>query len=309
MKIKTETKINRTSACPLCESRQGILFYNLGESRYCRCTNCQLISVDPIPSSDDMQVRANYWAEKHHKQVEKVSQHYSLAFQKIAFGEVFKQIGKYKKSGHLLDVGCGIGGFVHAAQGFGWEAYGIDISPSIDIGKSYNLNVFRTTIDQIKFPEQFFDVITLFDVIEHIPDPKKMIYHTTRILRPGGCLFLITPNINSLSSRILGSSWEAIEPQDHIALYNIRTLSSLLQEYQYKTTYVKTIDFNFLQLMSLFKRKKEEKERMSYQKRRRRTIGLFLKNKPLQLTRTIANRLLAATEMGDKLIVEAQYEP
>jgi SAM-dependent methyltransferase len=75
-----------------------------------------------------MLARAEFWSKEHHQSAEKIAAHYSAAFQRVAFSDFLRRFEVYRQQGRILDLGCGIGGFIHAEQQAGWEAYGVDIS-------------------------------------------------------------------------------------------------------------------------------------------------------------------------------------
>jgi 2-polyprenyl-3-methyl-5-hydroxy-6-metoxy-1,4-benzoquinol methylase len=303
--IKSSNKIWRASPCPLCGDQLAHPVYDLAEGRYVKCQNCHLVSVDPVPSAAQMQARADFWAEQYHKTPQKVDQHYSRPFQQVAFGATLQRLERYRQCGRLLDVGCGIGGFVHAAEAVGWESYGVDISPSVEIARAHGLKVLRSTLESAGFQDEYFDAVTLLDVIEHISNPRDLIREAARVLRPGGCLYLLTPNLESLSARILQSSWETLEPQDHLALYTQATLGNLLSLYHCEPVLIQTLDLDILAWKAIFSRQRSTEKRKTRQQERRRLIGFLVGSSALQKIRELVNHGLTLTHWGDKLIIEA----
>lgn len=98
--------------------------------------------------------------------------------------------------GRLLDVGCGIGAFVGLARARGWDARGVDISPFAVRWARDRLGdvVDEGTLESVGYPAESFDVVTLWDSIEHVADPLALLREVQRILAPGGSLLLNTPN-------------------------------------------------------------------------------------------------------------------
>jgi 2-polyprenyl-3-methyl-5-hydroxy-6-metoxy-1,4-benzoquinol methylase len=115
-----------------------------------------------------------------------------------------------KNSGKLLDVGCATGYLMEVAGSRGFEAYGIDISAyssGVARGKFAEGRVFTGTLDRSLFNGLLFDVITMTDVLEHAPDPVETLKQAKTLLAKDGIVFLVTPNVRSVSNRLLGAKW------------------------------------------------------------------------------------------------------
>lgn len=145
------------------------------------------------------------------------------------------------RSGKILDVGCGLGFFLQAVQGVaGWEAYGYEISePAANYAsKVLRLNnVFNGRVEDNGFEKGSFDIVTLFDVIEHLPDPKSMLGSIRPLLAEDGMLFIHTPNagVQLLKARLKRALHRGIRPKghyleasDHVNIYTPGSLSQLL---------------------------------------------------------------------------------
>lgn len=133
--------------------------------------------------------------------------------------------------GHLLDVGCGNGEFLALARQAGWTTEGIDFdSEAVRTSRSRNLSVHQGSIDILDDQQERFDVITLSHVIEHVHDPSLFLMKIFDLLKPGGTLWLETPNLSSLGSRRFGRSWRGLEPPRHLVLFNKASLRKLLLE-------------------------------------------------------------------------------
>ena len=144
------------------------------------------------------------------------------------------------RRGRLLDVGCGLGFFVkRVAEVPGWDAHGYEISPQAVAFARERLglaNVFCGKVESSGFPSGSFDVITLWDVIEHIPDPDPLLSYLGSLLRDDGMLCLHTPNATiqlpkaKLKRRLRGMSpgLHYLEARDHINIYRMSTLRRVL---------------------------------------------------------------------------------
>ncbi len=143
----------------------------------------------------------------------------------------------------LLDVGANVGFFAReAARTF--DAIGIEPGRlTVDWGRSHlNSPISLGTIEEDRSDfHSRFDLITMFDVIEHLPDPKQALTHCWNYLSPGGRLFITTPDAGSHMARLLGSHWYYIDLVEHISLFNRTNLGRLLQDAGFAVTNIRTI--------------------------------------------------------------------
>ncbi len=133
------------------------------------------------------------------------------------------------KKGRLLDVGCGSGDFLVRMKKAGWDVHGIEPDPEAVRVAHAKLGdcVLLGTVDHSSLGEGSFDAVTLHHVVEHAYDPIGLLRRCGRLLKPGGRLALVTPNIDSMGHRLFGQAWRGLEPPRHIHLFSIRTLRKL----------------------------------------------------------------------------------
>jgi len=128
----------------------------------------------------------------------------------------------------LLDVGCYVGVFVEIAAQHGWDAWGIDPSRwAVERAQERGLRVVQGTLATADLPEGGFDVVTMWDTIEHLPDPAATLERAHRLLTPGGLLVVHTIDIDSLFARLMGSRWPWLMEM-HLFYFSRRTLTDLL---------------------------------------------------------------------------------
>lgn len=138
----------------------------------------------------------------------------------------------------FIDVGCGLGGFVEAALVQGWTGCGIDLAgEAVDIGIDHGLPLQKMDFFSPQIAPASKDLITMFEFIEHVPKPGDFLTRAEEILRPGGILYLTTPNYNSIDRLILKEDWEAIHVE-HLSYFTPHTLTQLLA----RSTTLQTID-------------------------------------------------------------------
>lgn len=135
------------------------------------------------------------------------------------------------EGGSLLDLGCGNGDFLRVAQSCGWGVVGADPDPkAVARCLQFGLNVRQGGIEQFEAEKELFNIITLSHVIEHVHDPVRVLKACYGLLKPGGQLWLETPNIDSLGYRYYARNWQALDPPRHLVLFNRSSLTKALTE-------------------------------------------------------------------------------
>lgn len=137
----------------------------------------------------------------------------------------------------VLDVGCAAGYFLEVAQEAGWRAQGVELSPYMS---SYarderGLDVQTGTIEEANLPLDEFDLITMWDVIEHVQNPSQVLQRASDLLKPGGLLVLATGDVAGVTARIYGEKWNLIAPPGHLFYFSRRSLNTLLDKANLKT--------------------------------------------------------------------------
>jgi 2-polyprenyl-3-methyl-5-hydroxy-6-metoxy-1,4-benzoquinol methylase len=137
----------------------------------------------------------------------------------------------------LLDVGAYIGVFVEAAAAAGWQAQGVEPSEwAAAEAQRRGLDVQVGTLDNADLVEESFDVVTMWDVIEHLADPAAELDKARRLLRPGGWLVVHTMDIDAPFSRLAGSRWPWLMDM-HLYYFSRRTLRCMLSEHGYNVVW------------------------------------------------------------------------
>lgn len=131
----------------------------------------------------------------------------------------------------LLDVGCGNGSFLSLAQNCGWDVVGIDTdAKAVHNAIQNGVNAFEGGIEIYEGQNDIFDVITLSHVIEHVHDPVKLLKACHNLLKPGGQLWLQTPNIDSFGHKLFQKNWRGLESPRHLVLFNRKSLKLALRK-------------------------------------------------------------------------------
>jgi SAM-dependent methyltransferase len=135
------------------------------------------------------------------------------------------------RKGRLLDIGCGNGEFLLTMSNLGWEVKGIDPDRiAVSIGRKAGLEIYEGSVESVPLEPNSFDAITLHHVIEHLPDPVRILKRLSTVLRPEGWLVSISPNPASLLSRWFKMAWRGLEPPRHFVLFGPQALANISQQ-------------------------------------------------------------------------------
>ncbi|MCM8787050.1 MAG: class I SAM-dependent methyltransferase [Candidatus Omnitrophica bacterium] len=227
--------------CNLCESlRSKYLFsgkdWILGGNEnfnLTKCLDCGLVFLNPRPTNFD-EIYPCYYYKNYGEQKAGI---------RILESKKERKILKFKKEGRLLDVGCNKGFFLADMKKYNWDVWGVDISSfSCEYAKkTFKLeNIFCANILDIEFEDNFFDVITLWQVIEHLEEPLEVLKKLNRFLKKEGFLLIECPNFSSFSAKIFKDKWQGLDLPRHFFQFNPKTLKKLLNKAGFE---VKKIDY------------------------------------------------------------------
>lgn len=176
---------------------------------------------------------------------EQLTEYYSNQYQRTnylspitikRYEELLDGFEKYRKTNRVLDVGCGNGFFLQLAKERGWEVYGTEYAQDVvDSCTKKGFNMRKGTLHELEFESDYFDLIVSIEVIEHLPDPVSTVKEMYRIVRPGGGIYITTPNFNSLLRYQLGPKYDVIRFPLHLIYFTPRTLNRLFTESGFRT--------------------------------------------------------------------------
>lgn len=188
--------------CILCGCNTFRLISRKNEWCYLRCRNCGLVHLFPRPSPEVLKKSYDHYLPENPTEIKDWAEMMKPVILKSADLVDARASSPGKR---LLDIGCGYGFFLSEMKARGWEVEGIEISPT---GREYarrslGLDIHSKPLEGLAFPEDTFDVITLFYVIEHVVNPRDILTEVRRILRPDGLLLLRWPHTTPIV-RLLG---------------------------------------------------------------------------------------------------------
>jgi 2-polyprenyl-3-methyl-5-hydroxy-6-metoxy-1,4-benzoquinol methylase len=254
--------------CPICLNKDIKLLLkqkdkNLGipgEFSLYECSNCRGIFLNPQPSAKESEKfypkREYYSLDKIKTNDNSMKTRIKLKLFRIYFSEgkniidnIFFSPIKFiargtlvKKGIKLLDIGSGSGQFLYEMKQFGMDVYGIEPGKFDEEGdKKYNLNIKKGDLKSAKYKKEYFDLITINHVLEHLINPNETLLEIKKILKKNGTLIIGVPNTNSLAKIIYGKNWYQFDIPRHVINYSEKNLSFILNKNGFK---VKNIRYN-----------------------------------------------------------------
>jgi len=219
--------------CKSCGSKEYSMILERADGQpIVACKNCSFTFLKLIPSSSNIHKLYN---EKYYSNEEIYGYRGSFYEEEKPYMflprlEWVNKSNIYGQDRKLLDIGCGDGEFLSYAKESGWLVFGVEISKEgYEKCKEKGIEVYNKELREIGFKDNSFDVVTLWDVIEHYIYPKDELKEIYRILKPGGILFISTPNHKK--GRLIGANWFGYNASyEHLSYFEGITLSKMLMD-------------------------------------------------------------------------------
>lgn len=213
------------SKCIICGNTKLVSMPKYAKDYLNQCTNCSFVFCKKIPTNDELIT--------HYEKYPRTNTISGITLKR--YNELLDKFETYRQTNNILDIGCGDGFFLEEAKKRNWNVYGTEYTDvAITICNAKGINTAQGKLDSAKYSPSFFDIITSFEVIEHINNPNEDIAYCTAILRKGGGIYFTTPNFNSLSRLYLKNTWNVIEYPEHLSYYTKKTLTRLLNQNNFK---------------------------------------------------------------------------
>lgn len=231
--------------CGICGASESEPIHQIRGFQIVRCVRCGCIYTNPrhvwdysrsgitLPGKLSM-YQQYYWPKR-----------------KASADRFWKGAENFRQTGSLLEVGCGFGFFLNEARLHGWSVTGVEIAQDEAAwGRDHFELSIVSVLDDMQLHEQQFDVVVLWDVIEHIPDVIPVLKRCYKLIRPGGVLVLKTPNADGLRMQPAWWSWVYLQfywqliypanPLEHVYHFTPSLLSKTLQEHNFNVLKIDT---------------------------------------------------------------------
>lgn len=253
-----------------------------------KCLNCGLVYLNPRPTNisayypndykpynlekeDFFELLNSKLMDSYYKDHRGLADMLKAFFYRLFYSPIPKQ-----RVGRILDVGCGNGLSLYNLKKHNWDVYGFDMSEeAVNFAKQkFDLqNVKHCLVDFMEYPSEYFDVVTMSHVIEHLKEPAETLKKINSILKDDGLMVITTPNVNSFNFKFFGKYWFPLDTPRHLNLFSRSTINKILSangfllkkvggdfstdhfvksvEYKFKIKHIRKIRFIFLPLTVL----------------------------------------------------------
>jgi SAM-dependent methyltransferase len=204
-----------------------------------RCVRCGLVYANPRAPQATILARysSTYFWQEYLPSLGVVDGTFDLAQFDLRHKALLDMMAAEARGRRLLEVGCGAGFFLKAAQRAGWQVEGIELSDEASrfAIERLHLPIRRERAEEAPIPPGSFDGAAMFDVIEHLFDPAAVVGAIARALVPGGTLVISTPNFDAASRFALGHDWAVLSPIEHVYYFTEDSLRRLLNAAGFST--------------------------------------------------------------------------
>ena len=205
-----------TRSCPACHVPGGSPAVTVGGFPVRACGHCGSFFTTRLPTAQESHDYGSYY---HVGNLE------VTAFLGMRLDEHVRSHESYSRFNRRLDIGCGAGTLLHSARRNSWLVTGTEVAPvAAEHLRSQGLDVRCGELDALDLPTAGFDVVSLVEVIEHVPEPDALLGAAVQLVRPGGAVYVTTPHARGLSGRLLGTDWDEVSPPEHLQLYSVKGL-------------------------------------------------------------------------------------
>ena len=288
--------MNTHKSCLICDSTDLKPLDGYEKTYLCQCKSCGFVFSERIPTESQL--------IKHYEGYGRNDYLSPITIKR--YNELLDEFERYRKSNRILDVGCGVGYFLQVAKERGWEIYGTEYTDkAIEICEAKGASMKQGVLNADNYPSGYFDIITSFEVLEHINNPQEELHSFNKILRKGGLVYFTTPNFNSLLRYRLKSYYDIITYPEHLSYYTPSTIKKVFKRTGFSSLKVLTTGISLTRLKRGKASKSgsdKPKEKLISESSSDEKLRLEIEEKKhLQVVKKIINKTLTVFGVGDSL--------
>lgn len=278
------------SSCLVCSSDKLKDLETYKSNFLCKCQSCGFVFSKRIPSEQELIEHYMGYGRNDYLSPVTIKR----------YNELLDQFEKYRKTNRILDVGCGIGYFLEEAKKRGWEVFGTEYTDlAVNICREKGIEMNQGVLNPSDYSPESFDIITSFEVIEHIYNPREELQNFNTLLRKGGMVYVTTPNFNSLLRYRLKNNYDNICYPEHLSYYTPKTIKKAFKQAGFQINKIETTGISITRLRRgkgisnqsvISATSDDEKLRVEIEQKRH-----------LQFAKKMINNLLTFFGVGDSL--------
>ncbi|MDI6804613.1 MAG: class I SAM-dependent methyltransferase [Bacteroidota bacterium] len=226
--------------CGICGSELGAPIFMANDRNFnttdrvfkiIECNTCGVGQTLPLPDFAELN---QYYPHIYYPRGSASEKYYRKHIERFQIDKL-KKIQAYSQTGKLLDIGCGVGYFIRTALNRGYTAEGVEFSEvAAAIGREqWNLQIVSGDFLSNQFVPESFDIVTLWQVLEHLRQPREVLLKVHSLLKPGGLLVIAVPNFASIQAKLFRNRWYHLDVPRHLFHYSPESLVKILDTYNF----------------------------------------------------------------------------
>jgi 2-polyprenyl-3-methyl-5-hydroxy-6-metoxy-1,4-benzoquinol methylase len=237
------------SSCPVCKSTDihRVKQFIIKDVR--RCKSCSLAFFANRATPDEIRDFYSKYPRDHYESPVTI----------LRYKELLSHFATLSPGKKLIDYGCNSGFFLAVAQENGWDTIGAEISEEArEICQNRGLKVTDLHAFYHDYAPKSYDVILSSEVIEHMEFPAEFFKRAYELLKPGGILYVTTPNFDALERKILGDKYDIVNFPEHLCFFNKRSLRKCGEQHGFATHKITTTGFSLTRIRTSTKKSREK---------------------------------------------------